>query len=47
MVTLLAELFVNGALRLRLAGRRVDEDPALLNAAVGRRQLVITIAGLE
>ena len=35
LVTLLAELLVDGALGLRLAGLGVDQEPALLNAAVG------------
>jgi hypothetical protein len=36
LVSQLAELLVDGALRLRLAGLGVDEDPALLDSTVGR-----------
>jgi hypothetical protein len=32
LVSQLAELLVDGALRLRLAGLGVDEDPALLDS---------------
>lgn len=47
LVTLLAPRLVDGALRWRLAGLGVHQEPALLHATVGRRQLVITIALLE
>jgi hypothetical protein len=47
LVTLLAQLLVNGALCSSLAGLGVDEAPALLHAAVGRGQLVSAIALLK
>ena len=47
MVTLLAPLLVNGALCVSLAGRGVDEDPALFHAPVGRWQLVSALARLK
>jgi hypothetical protein len=43
LVTLRAALRVDGALRLWLAGRGVDEEPALCHAAVGRRHRLIAI----
>jgi hypothetical protein len=44
VVTRLAPLLSDGALCLRLAVRRVDEDPALLHATRGRCPLVIASA---
>src|SRR5215468_4649368 len=44
LFTVRAQLFVHRTLRRQLAGLRVDEDPALLNSAIARRQILIAIA---